>query len=80
MTEALTTAPDLGGKPRLPKRDGVRRSIFPATWLDRALVLEYVDASSNGVSTSVMMPDYCGLGPVASIGAGAPLYLGTRSG
>jgi hypothetical protein len=62
-TSEAMTAPDVGGRPALPKRNGAR-GMVPTTWLSRAVRIEYTDAEGGAVSTSATLLDWCGLGVV----------------
>lgn len=65
ISEAMT-APDIGGRPALPKRNGAR-GMLPSTWLNRSLKVEYVDCYGGGQETSGVLLDWCPLGAVLNI-------------
>ncbi len=44
--------------------------MFPGSWLDRAVMIEYASADGSGVSTNATVLDYCGLGLVCNIEGG----------
>jgi hypothetical protein len=65
VLEAMT-APDVNGKPSLPKRSAPK-GLLPSTWLERTLRLEYVNGFGAGVEVSGVLLDFFPVGPVLHI-------------
>ena len=69
MTDEATaymTAPDVNGRPALPKRTGPK-SMIPSTWIGRSLRVEYADANGAGRETSGMYLDWCPVGLILNV-------------
>jgi hypothetical protein len=68
MTEMMAmTKPTTNGDKPLPKRSGPK-TLLPATWLERTVRIEYIDAFGEGQKTSGKLLDLCPTGPVLGIG------------
>jgi hypothetical protein len=75
MTEQIAeamVAPDAGGRPALPRRNGPR-GLLPSTWLNRSLRVEYTDAWGAGQETSGVLLDFGPTGPILNIRGGRTL-------
>jgi hypothetical protein len=56
LASSLTTKPTQGGDKVLLKRQGPKPMI-PASWMERGMRIEYVDAHGRGVETSAKLLD-----------------------
>ena len=67
------SAPDVNGKPLLPKRSAAK-GLMPSTWIGRTLRIEYVGAGGDAQHTSGKLLDIYPAGPVINL-AGARTLL-----
>lgn len=56
LPSTLTTKPSSNGDKSLPKRSAPKPMI-PASWLERGMRIEYVDANGRGVETTAKLLD-----------------------
>jgi hypothetical protein len=73
-TTDLYTIPKTNGDAPLPRRAGAR-TMLPASWISRAVKIEYVGAGGEMQQTSATLLDWCGMGPVFNLG-GARTVVG----
>jgi hypothetical protein len=66
-TTDLYTIPKTNGDAPLPRRAGAR-TMLPASWISRAVKIEYVGAAGEMQQTSATLLDWCGMGPVFNLG------------
>ncbi len=76
MTEETTlyTAPKTNVDAPLPRRAGAR-TMLPASWISRAVKIEYVGAAGDPQETTGTLLDWCGVGPIFNLG-GARTVVG----
>jgi hypothetical protein len=75
--ELAMSAPDVHGKPSLPKRTGPK-GLLPSTWLQRSVRVSYVDCRGAGKETSGTLLDLYPAGPVLNIGGAKTLLSWDR--
>jgi hypothetical protein len=73
-TTDLNTIPKTNGEAPLPRKAGTR-TMLPSSWISRAVKIEYVGAGGEMQQTSATLLDWCGMGPVFSLG-GARTVVG----
>jgi hypothetical protein len=71
---ALSTIPKTNGDAPLPRKTGTR-TMLPSSWISRAVKIEYVGAAGELQETTATLLDWCGMGPVFSLG-GARTVVG----
>jgi hypothetical protein len=79
VTEILEamTAPDVNGRPALPKRSAAK-TLLPSTWLSRTLKVSYMDAFGGGVETTGTLLDLYPAGPILNLNGAKALISWDR--